>query len=546
MYAYRQAGHAFVSYSRGDAAGADALEEALRAAGVRIWRDTADLWPGDDWRARIREAVSGDALVFLACLSSSRLAALRSRQHEELSLAIDELRQRNPQVPWLIPVRFDECEIPDLDIGGGKTLRSLESADLFGDGQAKELARLVTAVIQILSHEEADPPSSPPSSTISERSALASARSYEDDFWLLSSNSAVADAKRELADQLRISEPLKGDLRPMPIRWEPVEAGHARFAGEFEKIYDVFRATGSCRLVILGAAGAGKSELARKLTRDLLTDPRSYGKLFPVWLDATTWAARSDVQSASPDMAEWITRELRRYPVLATSVRDAAGGSIPLAEAFVRDGVLPVIDGLDELAEPRRFGLIEQIADWHHPLVLTSREEEFYAATSSSGLDSAVTIRLCPLDAQQVRAYLKPLPSTAAGRWQEVFAELGTEPDGPLARTLSTPLMLWLAAKVYRGTRKTPRELVERSHFPGETDIGRHLLAGLVPEIYPRKRGLRRGTRYNSAQALRWLRFLAAHLERTDTADITWWRLPHLAGYGGRSPAAPSRACGSA
>jgi hypothetical protein len=32
-------------------------------------------------------------------------------------LAIAELQQRQPAVPWLIPVRADDCEIPDLDIG---------------------------------------------------------------------------------------------------------------------------------------------------------------------------------------------------------------------------------------------------------------------------------------------------------------------------------------------------------------------------------------------------------------------------------------------
>jgi len=45
------------------------LQSILEAAGIRVWRDTKDLWPGDDWEARIREAIRDNALVFVACFS---------------------------------------------------------------------------------------------------------------------------------------------------------------------------------------------------------------------------------------------------------------------------------------------------------------------------------------------------------------------------------------------------------------------------------------------------------------------------------------------
>src|SRR5229473_3104195 len=54
-------------------------------------------------------------------------------QNEELTVAIDQLRLRLPGVPWLIPIRFDDCDIPALDLGGGRTLASIQRADLFGD-----------------------------------------------------------------------------------------------------------------------------------------------------------------------------------------------------------------------------------------------------------------------------------------------------------------------------------------------------------------------------------------------------------------------------
>jgi hypothetical protein len=60
------------------------------------------------------------------------------------------MRLRRPGVPWLIPVRLDDCEIPDLDLGGGRSLASIQRADLFGDFYAQNLAGLVTAVQRIL------------------------------------------------------------------------------------------------------------------------------------------------------------------------------------------------------------------------------------------------------------------------------------------------------------------------------------------------------------------------------------------------------------
>jgi hypothetical protein len=91
-----------------------------------------------------------NALVFLACFSVASLARGRSFQNEELVLAIEQLRLRRPEDPWLIPIRFDECEIPDRDIGGGRSLTSIQRADLFGEHYAEDAERIITAILRIL------------------------------------------------------------------------------------------------------------------------------------------------------------------------------------------------------------------------------------------------------------------------------------------------------------------------------------------------------------------------------------------------------------
>lgn len=158
-------GHAFISYVREDSRRVDALQHRLEEAGILIWRDTSDLWPGEDWRARIRDAITGDALAFIACFSDRSVARDKSFQNEELALALDQLRQRRPGVPWLIPVRFDDCAIPGYDIGGGRTLDALERIDMFGDGQDEAVSRLVDAVRRIIGQSRGASVATVPSGT---------------------------------------------------------------------------------------------------------------------------------------------------------------------------------------------------------------------------------------------------------------------------------------------------------------------------------------------------------------------------------------------
>lgn len=146
----RYNGHAFISYCPDDAVHADRLQRAFTVAGIPVWRDTAALWPGDDKRLIIRSAIADRALAFVACFSRLSLARTTGSHNEELGIALDQLRQRLPGEPWLIPVRFDDCVVPDLDIGFGRTLASLATADLFGSADARNIAQLVASVTRIL------------------------------------------------------------------------------------------------------------------------------------------------------------------------------------------------------------------------------------------------------------------------------------------------------------------------------------------------------------------------------------------------------------
>lgn len=153
--------HVFISYITEDSEQIDELQAALEAADFIVWRDKDKLWPGDDWQAEIRNAIRGGSFVFLACFSSNLAKREKSYQFEELTLAAEEYRLRPPGASWLMTARLDECEIPEIDLGAGRTLgRSIHRADVFGSQKSAQIARLVVAIQRALGASPGTPPAS--------------------------------------------------------------------------------------------------------------------------------------------------------------------------------------------------------------------------------------------------------------------------------------------------------------------------------------------------------------------------------------------------
>jgi hypothetical protein len=152
-----QVKHAFVSYVHEDADAVDQLTFALHAASIPVWRDTQDLWPGEDWQIKIRQAIEGGSLAFIACFSTNSVQKNTSYMNAELRLAVEQIRLMKPGQVWLLPVRLDDCELPYFDIGNNRTLDSLQRIDFFGPNREANLARLITAVRGIFGNSAATP-----------------------------------------------------------------------------------------------------------------------------------------------------------------------------------------------------------------------------------------------------------------------------------------------------------------------------------------------------------------------------------------------------
>jgi hypothetical protein len=149
---------AFLSYVSEDDERVDALEAALVAADIKVWRDKRDIEPGVDWEVAIRRAIQRNSVAFIACFSEHSDARDKSYQYEELAQAVDEARQRPPARAWLFPVRFADVELPPYDLGGGKDLDSLHRSDLFGPSHQRNLIQLVRAVAGALQLSEPTAP----------------------------------------------------------------------------------------------------------------------------------------------------------------------------------------------------------------------------------------------------------------------------------------------------------------------------------------------------------------------------------------------------
>lgn len=119
----------------------------MSAADIEYWRDVEDLWPGDDWKAKVRQAIQRQSMLYLACFSTNYAKRDKSTMNEEIRFAIGEYRKLAPGVQWIVPVRFDECEIPEFELEPGKTLRETPNwVNAFGRQKTAEVSRLIVTI----------------------------------------------------------------------------------------------------------------------------------------------------------------------------------------------------------------------------------------------------------------------------------------------------------------------------------------------------------------------------------------------------------------
>jgi hypothetical protein len=132
----------FVSYASEDFTAAQALAEAIRAAGLPIWFDrSGGLQGGDDYESKIRERIE-HASFFVPVLSPNVLTSQRRFFRLEWTIAADVAKRASPNLPFLVPVRIgdvppDASQVPEL-------IRRAHWMDLRRDNMDEVVQRLRT------------------------------------------------------------------------------------------------------------------------------------------------------------------------------------------------------------------------------------------------------------------------------------------------------------------------------------------------------------------------------------------------------------------
>jgi|SRR5215216_1127845 len=102
---------AFLCHSSGDKVSVRNIYYRLRAEGVAPWLDEENLLPGQDWQQEIKRAVRSSDVV-IVCLSKASINK-RGYVQKEIKIAFDVADEQPDGAIFLIPLKLEECDIPD-------------------------------------------------------------------------------------------------------------------------------------------------------------------------------------------------------------------------------------------------------------------------------------------------------------------------------------------------------------------------------------------------------------------------------------------------
>jgi formylglycine-generating enzyme required for sulfatase activity len=114
----------FISYAREDQKRVEQLYHRLVEAGFRPWLDREHILPGMKWGPTIRQALKRADFV-LVCMSATSINK-RGFLQKEIKQALEHAQEKLEDDVWLIPVRLDDCDMPD-------SLGDIQWVDLFKD-----------------------------------------------------------------------------------------------------------------------------------------------------------------------------------------------------------------------------------------------------------------------------------------------------------------------------------------------------------------------------------------------------------------------------
>ncbi len=132
----------FIAHASEDKPLVRELYAKLVEAGYKPWLDEEDLLPGQNWREEIPKALKNSDL-FLACLSSTSISK-RGYIQREFKMAMDRLAELPSGEIYLIPLKLDDCTIPELRQSEyGLNLRDIQWLDYWKPNGFEKLVKSI-------------------------------------------------------------------------------------------------------------------------------------------------------------------------------------------------------------------------------------------------------------------------------------------------------------------------------------------------------------------------------------------------------------------
>lgn len=122
----------FLCHSSGDKPAVRELYRRLLKDGFRPWLDEEDLLPGQNWQQEISKAVRASDVI-VVCLSRASINKSGYVQ-KEIKFALDVADQQPDGTLFLIPVKLEECDLPEQ-------LRQWHWVNLFEEKGYERLAK---------------------------------------------------------------------------------------------------------------------------------------------------------------------------------------------------------------------------------------------------------------------------------------------------------------------------------------------------------------------------------------------------------------------